>query len=618
MAQIYTGGPSVEAGSPLALHVSSATSTFRVDFYRQGATLVKVGSAAFTGGHVVGQGEHHTDWAWPGWIFVVPATWRSGAYVALVVEDGAPAAAADVASPANRGATCVFAVRSATPGASACIFYKLPTFTWVAYNDQGDPPASFYTNNGKQGTMRRPGHGSGPPPWDVVVPDAYDGTSPRQTFWHWDAPFIAWLEANGYDVDYGTDLDVHHDTGSLLAHYRLVLSVGHDEYWSAELRDHLEAFVAHGGNVAYFSGNVCWWRVHVVENGTALQCDKAVAQWWNGASARPENSITGVSYRNAGGHWDGRRQAVGYTVQHASHWLYAGVTRPGGGAIADGDVIGGEEDVALVGYEADGAELEPALPGQPRVAAHTDGTPASFVVLGVGPVPYFQDRPVGGAAATATMGVYTRGGIVFTAATTDWARVLASGHAQVEQLTRNVLDRLRSRAVPILGLGTACGRNAAVEGATLRLRVDTAKLLHQTNLTYEWQTSAGAAGAANLPTFDVTLPSPPALVTVWVTVRDGTDCPAFGTLSFVPMTLDEYAMAQLVCKLRELPTYRSPVIGSREGTKLFVDPLWDPIRGYRGPHLDRASLVALRDAGRALTSLAVRLLRDDTGGEQGD
>ena len=43
----------------------------------------------------------------------------------------------------------------------------------------------------------------------------------------------------------------------------------------------------------------------------------------------------------------------------------------------------------------------------------------------------------------ATMGIYTNNGTVFTAATTDWARVLASGTVPaVEQITRNVLDRL--------------------------------------------------------------------------------------------------------------------------------------------------------------------------------
>jgi len=40
------------------------------------------------------------------------------------------------------------------------------------------------------------------------------------------------------------------------------------------------------------------------------------------------------------------------------------------------------------------------------------------------------------------MGVYTRGGTVFTAATTDWSHGLRGNDAVVENITCNVLDRL--------------------------------------------------------------------------------------------------------------------------------------------------------------------------------
>ncbi|HJV80686.1 hypothetical protein [Noviherbaspirillum sp.] len=44
---------------------------------------------------------------------------------------------------------------------------------------------------------------------------------------------------------------------------------------------------------------------------------------------------------------------------------------------------------------------------------------------------------------TATMGVFSPRGTVFTAGTTDWAQVLASGQdARVDSITRNVIERL--------------------------------------------------------------------------------------------------------------------------------------------------------------------------------
>lgn len=71
--------------------------------------------------------------------------------------------------------------------------------------------------------LHRPGGGTGGTPSDIWNFDP----SPRQTFVHWDAPFIAWLESNGYELDYCTDLDLHHDGDlELLARYRLLVSVG--------------------------------------------------------------------------------------------------------------------------------------------------------------------------------------------------------------------------------------------------------------------------------------------------------------------------------------------------------------------------------------------------------
>jgi len=43
---------------------------------------------------------------------------------------------------------------------------------------------------------------------------------------------------------------------------------------------------------------------------------------------------------------------------------------------------------------------------------------------------------------TGSLGLYTRGGTVFTAATTDWAHGLTGDDPVVERITRNILDRL--------------------------------------------------------------------------------------------------------------------------------------------------------------------------------
>ena len=89
----------------------------------------------------------------------------------------------------------------------------------------------------------------------------------------WELPLLCWAERNGYQIDVCTNLDLEFHP-EILPGYRLVLSVGHDEYWSAGMRDHLEAFVAAGGNCAFFSGNTCCWQVRVEDQGRALVCHK--------------------------------------------------------------------------------------------------------------------------------------------------------------------------------------------------------------------------------------------------------------------------------------------------------------------------------------------------------
>jgi hypothetical protein len=80
------------------------------------------------------------------------------------------------------------------------------------------------------------------------------------------------------------------------------------------------------------------------------------------------------------------------------------------------------------------------MKGGPVRPTGEDGTPPDFVILGIADV---SRAGWGLGNKAATMGVYVDNGTVFTASTTDWARVVASGTAStVEQITRNVVDRL--------------------------------------------------------------------------------------------------------------------------------------------------------------------------------
>jgi N,N-dimethylformamidase beta subunit-like protein len=109
------------------------------------------------------------------------------------------------------------------------------------------------------------------------------------------------------------------------------------------MRANVGRFIRGSGNVAFFSGNTCWWRIHLEDNNTAFSRED------NWPDDNRETKLTGVSYRHAGGWWAGQRDLVGYTVQHADHWVFEGT------GLHDGAIFGAEE--ALVGYECDDSDI---------------------------------------------------------------------------------------------------------------------------------------------------------------------------------------------------------------------------------------------------------------------
>jgi hypothetical protein len=483
MIQGYPDDASAFPGQDLVFHVSTDAPQFRIDFYRQGATLDFKHSTLWMKGVFADNHEPDQDWgeaatrrdgkqvaAWLPYPFTVPDDWQTGVYIAMFVEgDGQDKPNANQNPPLNTkspdAATgkALFAVKNPVPGVASQVLYKVPLFTYQMYN------ATLYKGlddqlhggSGYQGywvTLHRPGGGTGGTPWDVMkmffdTPnlDKFDMDSNRQTFAHWDAKFGAWLEGVGFRVDYCTDMDIHLDNdGSLLSPYSLVLSVGHDEYYTTEMRDHLETYVANGGNIAFFSGNTCYWRLIFPQPGSAnitRDANWATKPTQDDPSqpGRPEDSLTGVGFRNGGERNypvpQDDSQMVGYTVQHTELWPFEGVK------LNSGETFG--KDECIVGYECDGTKYDRNAP-HPLAPSFDpdDHTPTGFVILGTGDTSSWGQQ--GNSAAT--MGMYTDSGTAFAGATTDWSRVVGLGEAHAVQITRNVMNRLGGNPKGVAGL----------------------------------------------------------------------------------------------------------------------------------------------------------------------
>ena len=81
-----------------------------------------------------------------------------------------------------------------------------------------------------------------------------------QGFLSWGVNLVRWLERSGYDVTYATNIDTHANGGELLNH-QAFFSPAHDEYWSKEMRDAVEAARDGGVNLAFFGANSAYTQV---------------------------------------------------------------------------------------------------------------------------------------------------------------------------------------------------------------------------------------------------------------------------------------------------------------------------------------------------------------------
>ncbi|MEY4614502.1 MAG: N,N-dimethylformamidase beta subunit [Planctomycetota bacterium] len=418
----------------VSLKVSSAAASFGVEIARVGArrevVLVKNDLACSEQKIPDNASSHGCDWK-ESFGFEIPGDWRTGYYNATL-------------SVKNKDGKVItsdafFVVRNANPGKDSKILIQLSTNTYNAYCNWGG--YSLYAYNGKfkvQGrrvSFERPMAGQ---------------------FRTWEYPFIKWAEESGFVLDYAINSDLEHHP-EILKNYKLVLSVGHDEYWSTPMRDNLEKFISDGGNVAFFSGNTCCWQVRSEDSGRALVCFKQAFRddplfekgdpklisslWSHHLLKRPENTLTGVGFlwggyhRSHGQFMDG---SASFTVHRPEHWIFQNTN------MKKDSTFGGKD--TIVGYECDGCQLvwKDGLPSP----TFSDGTPRNFSILATAPAKWHPDdcewyeHWEKGRLGNAVMGTYSNNGTVVTVGTTDWAHGLAGKDPTTMTITRNIIEKL--------------------------------------------------------------------------------------------------------------------------------------------------------------------------------
>jgi SAM-dependent methyltransferase len=420
----FTSWPSVVPGDNLELHVSTRPAA------RYRVTIHRLGWYGGPGGRTVAvhpptgdaQGlpreipEPSSEPAIPSceWpvtdTIPVGADWVSGQYVArLALTEG---------EHADARAYIPFVVRE-SPERRADILVQTPFTTAQAYNNWGGK--SLYVSNSTDGVP------AVKISFDRPFPAMSEANLNARWPFVWDLHLIRFLEREGYDVAYTTDLDTHREPGSLLDHPLLITS-GHDEYWSREMRDAFEAARAAGASLACMGANTCYWQVRFEDRDRTMveyrrhdldpEPDPALktVRFRDLDPPRHECLLWGVQYQD--GAALGSQPGHDYELTDESRgdpWLEGtGFERP---ATLEG----------LVGYEWDA--LQPGLePPEPTVFFRYEDAETSNAEV-------VRHRTPAGGIVLAT------GSLQFSWGLDDWAR---PGHAdpRLQRFMRNAIGEM--------------------------------------------------------------------------------------------------------------------------------------------------------------------------------
>ncbi len=432
----YADRVSVAGGDTLRFFVSTAAPQFDLNVSRMGwyeglgarqvhTAFGLIGSPQPTPEPDALTGLVAVTWL-PAYSLVVPYDWVSGVYLVRLL----------ATNDARDVGYVLFVVR--TDRQPADFVYKLPLNTYQAYNNWGGKSLYAYNSTGGPAT-----HVSFDRPHSQ-----WDGAG---QFFDWDYPMIRWLEREGYDVTYLADVDAHAGNAWLTGR-RALLSVGHDQYWSKEMRDHWEGARDVGHALAFFGGNAAYWQVRYEPSArgaanrvlvcyklapldplTGVDNGRVTVAFRSEIVRRPESALLGVQWESS----TGAETTFPYVVQAADHWIFAGTgARPG------------QAWSAVVGAEFDRAPDDAArLPG--------------LVLLSASPVADLQGQP-----AVAHSTYYRQGGMVFAAGTVDWAwglddwRTSGLVDPRLQRATANVLDAFRQGRPPVDAAASRPGGDA--------------------------------------------------------------------------------------------------------------------------------------------------------------
>jgi len=362
----YADQVSATVGDTVTLFVSTRATSFHVEAYR-------MGYYGGIGGRLVWQSDElpglvqpppslalfvntiECQWA-PSLTVPIDTTWPPGAYLLKLV------------GTTGEQQFVPLCVRDDSSRAAIVIQHSVTT--WQAYNRWGGYSLYYGNRNGAFSYTHNPAGGNYEDRARIVSfdrPYDHDWASGAADFVGNELPVIYQAEQLGLDVTYWTDIDLHTQP-ELLTYHRALVSLGHDEYWSAPMRDGVTQALAAGVNLAFLGANACYRQIRLAPSPLGANrhqiCYKAADEdpmlgqdpalvtvnWPQAPVSRPESELIGSTYQDIGAKAD-------LVITDPSSWVLAGVELtldrrftdvvqgefdryvPGGGGPANLDVI---------------------------------------------------------------------------------------------------------------------------------------------------------------------------------------------------------------------------------------------------------------------------------------
>jgi hypothetical protein len=371
-------------GDELVLFVNTTAPSFHVEAYRMGYYQGLGGrlideSDSYPGSPqpppTITPGVNTVSCQWnPSLTMKVSSAWLPGNYLLKLV--------------GSEGQQQYIPITIRNDSSSAAYVLQNSVTCWQAYNAWGG-----YSLYGKGATGVDFANRSRVVSFDRPYPQSW--AQGAADFFGNEFPVLYRMEQLGLDMTYWTDVDLH-ARPNLLGKHKALISLGHDEYWSYEMRQGAQQAIQDGTNLAFLGANACYRQIRLEASAVGPNrletCYKDASEDpitrvfpalttvdWNQAPLNdPENALIGSMYQSV-------HANANLVVTDGSSWLWDGT------GLADGATLPG-----VVQGEYD--RFVPSLPG-----------PANVDVLAHSPVPgqgnwsditYYTVPGGGGALAT--------------------------------------------------------------------------------------------------------------------------------------------------------------------------------------------------------------------------